>query len=144
MTAMRLSLLVVRARLGALLLRRAVGCGLISSDITKVTFDLPAKTYSFDSAQWGIPGGSAVAVHCGVPGRRRDHHRHGLLQPAGAAPEAGLHGAPARVRGERLHAEAAGHGRADDEPQDGGPGALEHQQPVARRHLAVEPALRSP
>ena len=31
------------------------GCGLISSDITKVTFDLPTETYTFDTAQWNIP-----------------------------------------------------------------------------------------
>ncbi|HVR03273.1 MAG TPA: hypothetical protein VMT47_14140 [Polyangia bacterium] len=52
-------------RLGALLLLGAVGCGLLSSDITKVTFDLPAKMYSFDTAQWGIPAGNTVAVPCG-------------------------------------------------------------------------------
>jgi hypothetical protein len=28
------------------------GCGLISSDITKVTFDLPDQTYSFDTSKW--------------------------------------------------------------------------------------------
>ncbi len=32
-----------------------VGCGLISTDITKVTFDLPTETYTFDTAQWNIP-----------------------------------------------------------------------------------------
>ncbi|HXJ18962.1 MAG TPA: hypothetical protein VMT03_01925 [Polyangia bacterium] len=29
------------------------GCGLISSDLTKLTFDLPNQTYSFDTAKWG-------------------------------------------------------------------------------------------
>ena len=42
-----------------------VGCGLISSDITKVTFDLPARTYSFDSAAFNVPAGNSVAVPCG-------------------------------------------------------------------------------
>jgi hypothetical protein len=32
-----------------------VGCGLISSDITRLTFDLPTETYTFDTAQWNIP-----------------------------------------------------------------------------------------
>ncbi len=42
-----------------------VGCGLISSDITKLTFDLPARTYTFDSAKFGIPAGSTPKVACG-------------------------------------------------------------------------------
>jgi len=66
-TAMRSLSSRLRWRLGGLVLLGAVGCGLISSDITKVTFDLPAKTYSFDTAQWGIPAGNTVAVHCGAP-----------------------------------------------------------------------------
>lgn len=67
MIAMRSLFSRLHWRLGALLLLGAVGCSLISSDITKVTFDLPAKTYSFDAAQWGIPAGNTVAVHCGAP-----------------------------------------------------------------------------
>ena len=39
-----------------------MGCGLISSDITKLTFDLPTKHYTF-SAPAGIP---AQAVPCGA------------------------------------------------------------------------------
>jgi hypothetical protein len=31
------------------------GCGLISTDITRLTFDLPTETYTFDTAQWKIP-----------------------------------------------------------------------------------------
>ncbi|HEY6476409.1 MAG TPA: hypothetical protein VI456_07480 [Polyangia bacterium] len=31
------------------------GCGLINPDITKITFDLPTETYTFDTAQWNIP-----------------------------------------------------------------------------------------
>ena len=53
------------ARVAGFLLMGSLGCGLISSDITRVTFDLPAKTYSFNSAQWGIPAGNTVAVPCG-------------------------------------------------------------------------------
>jgi hypothetical protein len=52
-------------RHGALLLLGAVGCGLLSSDITKVTFDLPTKTYSFDTSQWGLPANSTPPVPCG-------------------------------------------------------------------------------
>jgi hypothetical protein len=62
MSAMRLFSL---ARVSGLLVLGALGCGLISSDITKVTFDLPAKTYSFNASQWGIPAGSTQAVPCG-------------------------------------------------------------------------------
>jgi len=43
-----------------------VSCGLISSDITKVGFDLPARTYSFDAAQLNLPSGSTPAVPCGA------------------------------------------------------------------------------
>jgi hypothetical protein len=49
------------ARLGALLLVGAVGCGLIDPDITKLTFDLPTKKYTF-AAPSGVP---AQAVPCG-------------------------------------------------------------------------------
>jgi len=54
-------------RVASLLLVGALGCGLISSDITKVTFDLPPKTYSFDSAQAGLPTAATPVVHCGSP-----------------------------------------------------------------------------
>jgi hypothetical protein len=43
----------------------ALGCGLISSDVTKVSFNLPMKTYTFDSASFGVPAGNTVAVACG-------------------------------------------------------------------------------
>jgi hypothetical protein len=48
-------------RVAALLFAGAFGCGLLSSDITKVTFDLPTKHYTF------MPPGDipAVAVPCG-------------------------------------------------------------------------------
>jgi hypothetical protein len=41
------------------------GCGLISSDISKLTFDLPTETYTFDTAQWSnLPQGTIPAVPC--------------------------------------------------------------------------------
>jgi hypothetical protein len=41
------------------------GCGLISSDISKITFDLPTETYTFDTAQWSnLPKGTIPAVPC--------------------------------------------------------------------------------
>jgi hypothetical protein len=42
-----------------------VGCGLISSDITKLTFDLPARTYKFDSSGFNVPPGNTAKVPCG-------------------------------------------------------------------------------
>jgi hypothetical protein len=42
-----------------------LGCGLISSDVTKVTYPLPTRTYSFNSATWGVPATTTVAVPCG-------------------------------------------------------------------------------
>jgi hypothetical protein len=41
------------------------GCGLISSDITKVSFDLPSQTFTFNTSQFNIPPGNSVAVPCG-------------------------------------------------------------------------------
>jgi hypothetical protein len=41
------------------------GCGLISSDISKLTFDLPTETYSFDTAMWSnLPKGTVPAIPC--------------------------------------------------------------------------------
>jgi hypothetical protein len=40
-------------------------CGLLSSDITKVTFTLPSKTVAFDTASLNSPAGNTVAVPCG-------------------------------------------------------------------------------
>ena len=35
------------------------GCGLIDPNISKLTFDLPTETYTFDTAQWGnLPKGT--------------------------------------------------------------------------------------
>jgi hypothetical protein len=44
------------------------GCGLISSDITKLTFDLPAQTYSFDTSMWGnLPPAAAGLTFPSIP-----------------------------------------------------------------------------
>lgn len=44
------------------------GCGLISSDITKLTFELPPQTYSFDTSMWGnLPPAAAGATFPSVP-----------------------------------------------------------------------------
>lgn len=44
------------------------GCGLISSDITKLTFDLPDQTYSFDTSMWGnLPPQAAGAAFPSIP-----------------------------------------------------------------------------
>ncbi|HEY4395266.1 MAG TPA: hypothetical protein VGP64_14445 [Polyangia bacterium] len=41
------------------------GCGLISSDISKLTFDLPTETYTLDTAQWSnLPKGTIPPVPC--------------------------------------------------------------------------------
>ena len=42
------------------------GCGLISSDVTETPFDLPPKTYSFDSAMFGVPSAISQEIPCGV------------------------------------------------------------------------------
>jgi hypothetical protein len=53
------------------LLLGALGCGLISSDVTKLTFELPTKHYTFNSAAWAgsIPAGATpMKVTCGAGG----------------------------------------------------------------------------
>src|SRR6266700_2858667 len=51
----------------AVLLGMLAGCGLISSDITAITFDLPAKRFTFDTAGWTAPPSTYnVAVPCGA------------------------------------------------------------------------------
>jgi hypothetical protein len=58
MIAMRsLSLARASGLLGVLTLG-ALGCGLISSDITKVTFNLPPKHYTFSAQQFSLPAGT--------------------------------------------------------------------------------------
>ena len=56
-----------RAVLRLLALLGAVGCGLVSRDVTGVSFDLPAKSYSFDTndSMWKLPVGSFPSVPCG-------------------------------------------------------------------------------
>jgi hypothetical protein len=45
----------LKATTSAIAVLGLVGCGLISTDITRLTFDLPTETYTFDTAQWNIP-----------------------------------------------------------------------------------------
>lgn len=55
----------------AALLLGALGCGLISPDITKVTFDLPKKHYVFTTAGLSsmVPAGAAdIQLTCGAGG----------------------------------------------------------------------------
>ncbi len=65
MINMRSVSLVRGSGLLGLLVAGLVGCGLISSDITKLTFDLPPRTYTFDTASFNLPAGSTTAVPCG-------------------------------------------------------------------------------
>jgi hypothetical protein len=55
-------------RVATLLLAGTLGCGLISSDITKVTFELPAKHYTFNSQGLTLPPGANQKVTCGAGG----------------------------------------------------------------------------
>ena len=41
-------------------------CGLISSDVTETSFDLPPRMYSFDASTFNAPAGIASEVPCGV------------------------------------------------------------------------------
>lgn len=41
-------------------------CGLISSDVTETSFDLPPRMYSFDASTFNAPSGIASEVPCGV------------------------------------------------------------------------------
>ena len=43
----------VKLTMAALAVFTAAGCGLNSSDVFRVTFDLPVESYTFDTAQWG-------------------------------------------------------------------------------------------
>jgi hypothetical protein len=43
-----------------------LGCGLIDPNITKVTFDLPTQSYSFDSSMVNVPQGNTTPVPCGA------------------------------------------------------------------------------
>lgn len=59
MTNRRLRLLMALASAAPLTV--VLGCGLISSDIATVSFDLPPKTYSFDTSQAGWKGATSSA-----------------------------------------------------------------------------------
>jgi hypothetical protein len=66
---MRSLSLTRRSGLLALVTLGALGCGLISSDITKVTFNLPTKHYTFTSQMFPIPAGVPnQKVTCGPGG----------------------------------------------------------------------------
>src|SRR6187399_2591207 len=41
------------------------GCGLIDSDIARVNFALPSKTYTVNTASFNLPAGDTPAVPCG-------------------------------------------------------------------------------
>lgn len=55
-----------RIIVASLLAVGSAGCGLISSDVTETPFDLPPKTYSFDSAMFGVPAAISTEIPCGV------------------------------------------------------------------------------
>lgn len=40
------------------------GCGLVSSDILTLTFDMPERHYVFDTATWGLPTTAVPVVPC--------------------------------------------------------------------------------
>jgi hypothetical protein len=58
------------ARVLGVLVLLVTGCGLISSDVTKLTFDLPTKHYTFSADGWAsmIPAGVNMKVTCGAGG----------------------------------------------------------------------------
>jgi hypothetical protein len=49
----------------ASLLALAAGCGLISSDVASIKFQLPRRTYSFDASSFNVPAGVTGDVPCG-------------------------------------------------------------------------------
>jgi hypothetical protein len=52
-------------RVLGLALLGAASCGLLNSDISKVSFELPAKSYAFNASQWHLPA-STPAIPCGA------------------------------------------------------------------------------
>jgi len=40
------------------------GCGILSSDIASISFDLPARHYVFDTAVWKLPAGTLPSIPC--------------------------------------------------------------------------------
>jgi hypothetical protein len=58
----------IAARLSGAVLLGALGCGLISSDITKITFELPSKHYVFTTQGLTVPPGANMRLTCGAGG----------------------------------------------------------------------------
>jgi hypothetical protein len=58
-------------------------CGLISSDVADVNFNLPSRMYSFDSSMFPVPAGITGQVPCGVGQLVTDC----CAPPAGPAPD---------------------------------------------------------
>ena len=50
--------------LGFVALSVFAGCGLISSDITAISFNLPARRYVFDTARWSLPPQALPRLDC--------------------------------------------------------------------------------
>jgi len=44
----------------------SASCGLISSDVAAIKFNLPPRMYSFDSSTFGVPAGLSQEVPCGA------------------------------------------------------------------------------
>ena len=57
----------LKATTSAIAALALAGCGLISTDITRLTFDLPTETYTFDTAQWNIPAALQGMSFPGIP-----------------------------------------------------------------------------
>jgi hypothetical protein len=55
-----------RIILASLLALGTGGCGLISSDVTETPFELPPKTYSFDSSMFMVPAALSIEIPCGA------------------------------------------------------------------------------
>lgn len=45
-----------------------VSCGLVSSDVATIAFDLPSRSYAFDTKTWNLPAGTFPRIPCG-PGQ---------------------------------------------------------------------------
>jgi len=55
-----------RLVIASLLVLGAASCGLISSDVAAIKFNLPPRMYSFDSSTFGVPAGLSQEVPCGA------------------------------------------------------------------------------
>jgi hypothetical protein len=51
---------------GAALLMVTIGCGLIDTDITSVGFDLPKRSYEFNTEGVDLPADNSVVIPCGA------------------------------------------------------------------------------